>query len=140
MNVSSIGINSVNTDNMISDVKQISVQESQKAEVVQKTKKQKNAEAVHRVQTEFLSQVGEGKTPREAFFDSLKAMEEPKENEDSFQKVTTEKNIAGALKYLTPDKIKPWLELIAFAIPIIKQIVDLFPNGDSIKPQEPHNQ
>ncbi|MBR6162617.1 hypothetical protein IKQ26_01825 [bacterium] len=58
---------------------------------------------------------------------------------DSYcKKEISEKSVANIAKNLTPQNIKPWLELIAFAIPIIKSIMDLLPKSNP--PQVPDNQ
>ncbi len=98
-------------------------------------KKDKHQEAVQRVQAEFLSQVSEGKSPREAFFNSLGAIEQSKNKDgDVYEKAHVAKE--GTLKMsIKPDQIRPWLELIKFAIPIIQSIVELIFPKKNDKPQ-----
>lgn len=141
MNISSVGPNSSNTFEQATVQKTNYRQELSSDTVREKSKSQKNKEAVLSVQAEFLSQVEQGKTPKEAFFDSLKVMEPEYKNQDGdsyCKKEISEKSVANIAKNLTPQNIKPWLELIAFAIPIIKSIMDLLPKSNP--PQVPDNQ
>ena len=84
----------------------------------QPTNRQK--EAVKEVQKEFLKQVNSGKSPKEAFFDSLKAMYTKKEAGDSFEKV----HCNATARAITPEAVTSWLNVIGLAVPILVSIFD----------------
>ncbi len=109
-----------------------------------KAKKAKQQETVGRVQHAFLHEVEAGKSGKEAFLQSLKAIDEKYNPEcDKYccqarlgvssemvkvsGKVAHEvaDDVANAVKKsLEPDDIKKWLEVIAFAVPLFESFVD----------------
>ena len=101
-------------------------------------KKDENKEAIQRVQAEFVNQVMKGYNKREAFLNALSVIEK-KENEygDFYERMSAIK--MPDLSGITPESIKPWMELIQFAIPIIKSILDLLPKPKQEEHPEPAN-
>lgn len=101
----------------------------------------KKQQAVKRVQTEFLSQVAQGKNEKEAFLQSLKAIDEKYNLEKDtvqFSKYET----AGAYKCaksINPETAMKWLDVIATAVPIVMNFVDWLldklPSSDNKEPQ-----
>lgn len=89
----------------------------------------KHEASIKRVQSEFLKQLSEGKSEKEAFLGSLKAIDEkynPQKDELSirYENAVGAKYTAKAFKMPSAESTKKWLEVIAFAVPIITGFVD----------------
>lgn len=86
-------------------------------------------QTIERVQTEFLSQINKGKGTKEAFKESLKAIDKKyNPQNDEFEKSsgailgdTVGNGQTGQAKI---DNVMKIMEVIAFAIPIIENFVD----------------
>lgn len=98
--------------------------------------KNKQNEAVLRVQNEFLNQISEGKCEKEAFLQSLKAIDEKYNLEKDTIEIGTQ---TACAKKITPDTAMKWLDVIATAVPIIMKFVDWilekFPSCNNNQPQ-----
>lgn len=101
----------------------------------------KNQQAVKRVQTEFLSQVAQGKSKKEAFLQSLKAIDE-KYNVEKDNVQFSKCDIAGTsvcAKSMNPETAMKWLDVIAVAVPIVMKFIDWLldklPSGDNKETQ-----
>ena len=90
------------------------------------SKKEQKEQAIQRVKTEFLRQVQEGVEEKEAFKNSLKAIDEkynPKADKfecakrDSVGMFT--ECLKAAKKSLNPETAKVWLEIIEKALPVV---------------------
>ena len=100
------------------------------------SKKEKKEQTVQRVKTEFLRQVQEGVSEKEAFKNSLKAIDEkynPKA--DKFEckmndavGMSTECLKAAKMPKLDPSNVKVWLEIIEKALPVILTCVTAIEN------------
>lgn len=108
-----------------------------------KARKAEKQETVARVQHVFLHEVAEGKSGREAFLESLKAIDEKYNPEcdklcksNSIENCTVG-NVSSAIvqevadeavemakKAIEPDDIKKWLDVIAYAVPILEGFID----------------
>lgn len=100
--------------------------------------KNKQNEAVLRVQTEFLNQISEGKCEKEAFLQSLKAIDEKYNLEKDTVKFETQTVCA---KKITPDTAMKWLDVIATAVPIIIKFVDwILEKFPSCNNNQPHTE
>lgn len=105
-----------------------------------KTKNEKQ-QAVRRVQTEFLSQVSQGKSEKEAFLQSLKAIDK-KYNLEKDTVQLSKYETAGThkcAKPINPETVMKWLDVIAAAVPIVMNFVDWLleklPSNDNKEPQ-----
>ena len=100
------------------------------------SKKEQKEQAVQRVKTEFLRQVQEGVSEKEAFKNSLKAIDEKYNPQaDKFQCANYEcaKMPTGGLKglktaKLDPEAVKVWLEIIEKALPVVLTCVTAIEN------------
>lgn len=105
-------------------------------ETPQISKKERKEQAVQRVKTEFLRQVQEGVSEKEAFKNSLKAIDEkynPKA--DKFEckmndavGMSTECLKAAKMPKLDPSNVKVWLEIIEKALPVVLTCVTAIEN------------
>lgn len=91
-------------------------------------KETKTDKAVERVQREFINQICEGKSEKEAFVASLHAIDEKyNPQEDEFHKegemVYGCQGKLGA-RSISPEKVKFWVGVIAQAVPILESFVD----------------
>ena len=101
------------------------------------SKKEKREQAIQRVKTEFLSQIGEGVSEKEAFKNSLKAIDKKyNPNADKFccesAKVGASPKVLNqsvkTVKNLNPESVKVWLEIIEKALPVILTCVTAIEN------------
>lgn len=90
------------------------------------SKKDKKEQAIQRVQTEFLRQIGEGVDKKEAFKNSLKAIDEKYNPQaDKFEcskelaDTANQKLKACKMAKIDPKTAESWLKLIEKAIPVI---------------------
>ncbi|MBQ8886201.1 MAG: hypothetical protein IJY61_00680 [Candidatus Gastranaerophilales bacterium] len=108
-------------------------------EAPQISKKEKKEQAVQRVKTEFLRQVQEGVSEKEAFKNSLKAIDEKYNPQaDKFQSTTNDAVGCSQPQYLCakafkmpkldPEDVKVWLEIIEKAIPVVLSCVTAIEN------------
>ena len=103
--------------------------------LTQISKKEQKEQAVQRVKTEFLRQVNEGVAEKEAFKNSLKAIDEkynPKADSVQFAKCDTVGMSTECLKAakmsLDPGSVKTWLEIIEKALPVVLTCVTAIEN------------
>ena len=103
------------------------------------SKKEKKEQAIQRVKTEFLRQVQEGVSEKEAFKNSLKAIDEkynPQTDKFESTKCETvgcaqpEHLYAKAFKMpkIDPEAVKVWLEIIEKALPVVLTCVTAIEN------------
>ena len=99
------------------------------------SKKEKKEQAIQRVKTEFLRQVQEGVEEKEAFKNSLKAIDEkynPKADKFECAKMDSVSMPTQCLKAakmsLNPETVKAWLEIIEKALPVILTCVTAIEN------------
>lgn len=100
----------------------------------------KKQQAVKRVQTEFLSQVSQGKSEKEAFLQSLKAIDEKYNLEkDTVQFSYDTAGTYKCAKSIDPETAMKWLDVISKAVPIVINFVDWLldklPSSDNKEPQ-----
>ena len=101
------------------------------------SRKEKNEQAIQRVKAEFLKQVQEGTTEKEAFKNSLKAIDEKyNPEEDMFCACDTAvgssskmlKQSVQGVKKTNPETVKVWLEIIEKALPVILTCITAIEN------------
>ena len=81
--------------------------------------KSKHDAVVKRVQTEFLSQINEGKSEKEAFLNALHAID------SKYNPVKDEVKLAKTERIsATPESAKKWLEVIAIVVPMLENFID----------------
>ena len=106
-------------------------------EAPQISKKEKKEQAIQRVKTEFLRQVQEGVSEKEAFKNSLKAIDEKyNPEEDMFCACDTAvgssskmiKQSVQGVKKPNPETVKVWLEIIEKALPVILTCITAIEN------------
>jgi uncharacterized protein with von Willebrand factor type A (vWA) domain len=103
----------------------------------QLSRKEKKEQTVQRVKSEFLKQVQEGVTEKEAFKNSLKAINE-KYNPDKDMFCTCDTTVGSSstmikqsvqsVKKPNPETVKVWLEIIEKALPVILTCVTAVEN------------
>lgn len=107
---------------------------------INKTKNEKQ-QAVKRVQTEFLSQVSQGKSEKEAFLQSLKAIDEKYNLEKDTVQLSKYETVGAykCAKFMEPNTALIWLEVIEKAVPIVMNFVDWLldklPSSNNKEPQ-----
>lgn len=96
------------------------------------TKNDADAAKVKRVQTEFLRQIYGGKNEKDAFMESLKAIDE------KYQPKSDVYITLGNIRSVKTESINKWFDIISDAIPVMENIFSLLTNvkkGSENKPE-----
>ena len=99
------------------------------------SKKEKKEQTIQRVKSEFLRQVQEGVSEKEAFKNSLKAIDEKYNPKADKFECTKMDSVGMSTQYLkaakislNPETVKVWLEIIEKALPVVLTCVTAIEN------------